>query len=126
MQQENILGAKFAHLETSRYKIQAQLMNCCDLSSQESTAVALLGKIPDEYRELAAVLQSEIKQLNILVKKLEAVNNHNNELIGFSLDYLSFIQAIYEGDVAGLYSNDGQPQEGKPYLPNKNLLDQRI
>lgn len=126
IQEESLLAAGFSRLEASRYRLQQQLTDFYDMPQQEATATAIIQKMQYHDQESAFRLKEKIQQLQAVVGRLKEVNRHNHELIGFSLDYLDFLQSMFEGDVAGVYSYDGQPAEGRTYRPGKKLLDQRV
>ncbi len=126
MKNESSLAEKFKRLEQGRFKIQQQLAKYYQMHLSESNALNLIKNISAQNKDMASELNLEIQQLHSAVKNLAEINKHNQELIGFSLDYLSFLQTAFEGDVAGVYSYDGQPADGRSFFPKKNLLDHRV
>jgi flagellar biosynthesis/type III secretory pathway chaperone len=126
MQREGYLASEFGRLEADRYRIQQQLADLYQVPQTDATAAAIILKIQNSDRELALSLQEKIKQLQTVVEQLKEINRHNNDLIGFTLDYLDFVQSMLEGDVAGVYSDDGRPAEEQTFRMGKKILDHRI
>ena len=125
IQKESRAVSKLNRLEAGRFDIQEQLTGFYNMQ-RSATAAALVSTIQNDDPNFALRLLEGVKQLQTAVNKLNEINRHNDEMIGYSLDYLNFLQSVVEGDVAGVYSDDGQPEEGRAYLPGKKLLDQRI
>ncbi|MDR1616188.1 MAG: flagellar protein FlgN [Syntrophomonadaceae bacterium] len=126
LNEENALIADFNRLESGRYQIQEQLASFYNMTASAATATGLTPKIKSDYNKLAADLEEVITQLNKAVTRLREVNRHNDELVGFSLDYLDYLRTIYEGDVAGVYSCNGQPTDGRTYLNGLKMLDWKV
>ena len=126
IQKEGHTISKFNRLETGRYEIQEQLAGFYNLQPPEATAQALIDKIQMDDKELAQRLKDSTYEMQAAVNKLKEINNHNNQLIGFSIDYMEFLQSLFEGEVAGVYTYEGQPEEERVYLPGKKILDHRV
>jgi hypothetical protein len=75
-----------------------------------------------EYPQLQGEFEETINRLSYNLTRLKAINNHNNELIEQSLQYIETIQAILNGDIAGTYSDKGRPVDEKKGR-RVNLLD---
>jgi hypothetical protein len=57
---------------------------------------------------------------------LKAINSHNHELIDQSLVFIGEIQSLFNGDVAGIYSDKGLQSDEFESRPRLNLLDKKI
>ncbi|MDR1160548.1 MAG: flagellar protein FlgN [Syntrophomonadaceae bacterium] len=126
LNEENALIAAFNRFENGRYQIQGQLASFYNMTAEAATAAELTKRIKQDYNKLAIDLDEVIKQLNQAVTRLREVNRHNDELVGFSLDSLDYLRTIYEGDVAGVYSCNGQPTDGRTYSTGVKMLDWKV
>jgi flagellar biosynthesis/type III secretory pathway chaperone len=118
IQEEAGLVANLENLENQRFKLQQQL------GVQESTALELLEWAGQECLPLQGELEEAINRLGYNLTRLKAINNHNNELIEQSLQYIENVQAMLNGDIAGTYSDKGNPVDEKSGR-QINLLDTR-
>ncbi|MGB4303378.1 MAG: flagellar protein FlgN [Syntrophomonadaceae bacterium] len=118
IQEEAGLVAQLEKLENQRYKLQQKL----DLPG--SAAKELVEWVEQEYPLLKEEFEEAVNRLGFNLARLKAINNHNNELIEQSLQYIETIQAILNGDIAGTYSDKGRPVDEKKGH-RVNLLDTR-
>lgn len=118
IQKESLLVANLEKLEDQRYKLQQQF------SVHGSTAGELVEWTGQEYPQLKQEFEEAINRLVFNLARLRAINNHNNELIEQSLQYIETMQAMLNGDVAGTYSDKGSPVDEKSGR-RINLLDTR-
>lgn len=125
IRKEGILVNNLTRLETARYKLQETLASYFKLMPEDLSASVLLTKVQSEYEEFYEELEKELNELSYQLTRLKAINNHNNELIEQSLDYIDVMQSLLEGDVAGTYSAQGEQTEDPP-RPRVSLLDKKV
>lgn len=118
IQKESLLVSHLERLENQRYQLQQQL------SAHGSGADELVEWTGREYPLLKEEFEEAINRLGFNLARLKVINNHNNELIEQSLQYIETIQAILNGDIAGTYSDKGRPVDEKKGH-RVNLLDTR-
>lgn len=118
IQKESLLVSSLEKLENQRYNLQRQF------SDHGSTAEELVKWTGQEYPLLKQEFEEAINRLGFNLARLKAINNHNNELIEQSLQYIETMQAMLNGDIAGTYSDKGSPVDEKSGR-QINLLDTR-
>lgn len=118
IQKEAGLVSNLEKLENQRYKLQQKF------NLPESTARELVEWVGQEYPQIQGEFEETVNRLGYNLARLKAINNHNNELIEQSLQYIESIQAVINGDVAGTYSHKGNPVDEKSGR-QINLLDTR-
>lgn len=118
IQKEAGLVANLEKLENQRHKLQQQLR------MPGSTARELVEWVRQGYPQVKGEFEETVNRLGYNLARLKAINNHNNELIEQSLNYIESIQAVLNGDVAGTYSDKGNPVDEKSGR-QINLLDTR-
>jgi len=118
IQKEAGLAANLEKLESQRYQLQQKF------GLHGSTANELVEWVGQEYPQIKGKFEETVNRLSYNLGRLKAINNHNNELIEQSLQYIESIQAILNGDVAGTYSDKGNLVDEKSGR-QVNLLDTR-
>jgi flagellar biosynthesis/type III secretory pathway chaperone len=118
IQKEAGLVTNLEKLESQRFKLQQQL------DVHDCTALEMVEWAGREYPQLQGEFEETINRLSYNLTRLKAINNHNNELIEQSLQYIESVQAILNGDIAGTYSDKGSPVDEKSGR-QINLLDTR-
>jgi len=118
IQKEAGLVTNLEKLESQRFKLQQQL------GVHDCTALEMVEWAGREYPQLQGEFEETINRLSYNLTRLKAINNHNNELIEQSLQYIESVQAILNGDIAGTYSDKGSLVDEKSGR-QINLLDTR-
>lgn len=126
IRKEGIIVNNLTRAEQLRYDEQKRLARVLELRPEELTASVLLAKVNEKYSMLHPELNKELNDLTHQLSQLKAINTHNNELIGQSLDYIDEMQALLSGDIAGTYSSYGEQEDEETSRPRMNLLDKKV
>lgn len=122
---EGIVTSNLEKIEGARFKLQEQIARGWKVKAEELSAREILQRVRESYPSSFTELEEAINRLDYNLTRLKAINNHNNELIEQSLDYIKVIETVLDGDVAGTYSNEGR-QAAEAAYHNKNLLDKKV
>lgn len=123
IQKEGILISTLEKLEGARFKLQQEISSGWAAEGTVS-AGQLLAQVKQNLPHLSPEMETVLHRLSFNLARLKAINDHNNELIEHSLQYIQTLQAVMNGDVAGTYSDKGRPaDEGTGR--RVNLLDTR-
>lgn len=125
MQQENFLVSKLEKLEKERFPLQQGLAENWGVNVADLSASLILEKAKDINLILYKELEEKLEYLDLYMTHLRAVNQENNELINHSLDYISEMQAMFDGDGAGIYSQKGEQEDKDKSRPRLNLIDKK-
>ncbi|MEN6326730.1 MAG: flagellar protein FlgN [Syntrophomonas sp.] len=126
IRKEGTVISNLDRVEGARFKLQGELANKWGVNLKEFNAPGILEKVKKAYPEIYSRLDEAISRLDYNMVRLKALNSHNNDLINQSLDYISEIESILGGDVAGTYSQKGQQTDEAQARPRLNLLDKKI
>lgn len=126
LRQEATIVSNLTRLEGSRFKLQISLAETWGIAVADLTAATLVEKLQPEHPELAAKLAEEINHLDYNLTRLKAINKHNDELIEQALEYIDNMQVLIDGDIAGIYSSQGERSDETPSRPRLNLLDKKV
>lgn len=126
IQKEGITVSNLDKMEGARFKLQEHLAIQLGFKAEEFSAKKLLAWVREGCPELYPALEEVINQLDYCLIRLKAINSHNNELIEQSLVFIGEIQSLFNGDVAGIYSDKGQQSDEFESRPRLNLLDKKI
>ena len=111
-------------LEEGRFKLQKQLADKWGLDITEISAREILKRVRQNQPAFFTDLEQAVNRLDFNLTRLRAINEHNNELLEDSLDYIGAIEASILGDKAGLYSSSGDQLDEK-ISHRKSLLDKK-
>ncbi|MGI5911531.1 MAG: flagellar protein FlgN [Syntrophomonadaceae bacterium] len=124
IKEEHICAAKLEKTEGDRFKLQVEIGRRWGIKGGGLMAEKILNKVKEESPSSFSALYAAISRLGYNLTRIKAINEHNNELIQQSLDYIKVVETMINGDTTGIYSNRGiQPNESK-YLAN--LLDKKV
>lgn len=123
---EGIVISNLEKLEGARFNLQEKLGNRWKVRKEEFSARKMLSLMVDSYPELHKELEQIIGRLDYNIARLKAINSHNDELINQSLDYISLMESVLNGDVAGTYSNKGIQSDEEKTRPRINILDKKV
>ncbi len=126
IKQESLAINEFQGLEENRFKLQQQLADGWKMDIKDISAREILKRVEEDQPALFDSLQQSVNRLDFNLIRLKAINEHNNELLEESLDYIGAMEAAILGDKAGLYSNSGDQLDEKNILSRKNLLDKKV
>lgn len=126
IKKEGIVISNLDRVEDARFKLQGQLASKWGMGLKECNASEILAKVKESYPDVYEQLEEVVTRLDYNMVRLKALNNHNNELINQSLDYISLMESMLSGDVAGTYSQKGQQTDESDARPRLNLLDKKI
>ncbi|KUG02333.1 hypothetical protein ASZ90_020286 [hydrocarbon metagenome] len=111
-------------LEEGRFRLQNQLADKWGLDITEISAREILKRVRQNQPAFFTDLEQAVNRLDFNLTRLRAINEHNNELLEDSLDYIGAIEASILGDKAGLYSSSGDQLDEK-IINRKSLLDKK-
>ncbi len=126
IRKEGTVISNLDRVEGARFKLQGQLAANWGVKLSEFNAPEILAKVKKAYPEIYSRLEEAISRLDYNMVRLKALNSHNNELINQSLDFISVMESMLGGDVAGTYSRKGQQTDETQARPRLNLLDKKI
>ncbi len=126
IQKEGITVSNLDKMEGARFKLQENLAVQLGFKAEEFSAKKLLAWVREGCPELYPALEEVINQLDYCLIRLKAINSHNHELIDQSLVFIGEIQSLFNGDVAGIYSDKGLQSDEFESRPRLNLLDKKI
>lgn len=126
VQKEGIVVSGLQRAEDARFKLQRELARIWEISPEELTATVLIARLNQEKSSLAGEAEQVMRELNKTAKQLQAINRENQELTNYALDYLDYLLASVQGDVAGIYSENGREAEERPLRPARQLLDRTV
>lgn len=126
IRKEGIMISNLDRVEGARFKLQGELASNWGVGLKEFNALEILAKVKDSYPDIYGQLEEVIGRLDYNMVRLKALNMHNNELINQSLDYISGMESMLSGDVAGTYSQKGLQTDESESRPRLKLLDKKI
>lgn len=126
IQKEGITVSNLDKMEGARFKLQENLAVQLGFKAEEFSAKKLLAWVREGCPELYPALEEVINQLDYCLIRLKAINSHNHELIDQSLVFIGEIQSLFNGDIAGIYSDKGLQSDESDFRPRLNLLDKKI
>ncbi len=113
-------------LEEGRFKLQQQLAGRWAMDLKDISAGEILARVRQNQPAFFGQLEQAINRLDFNLTRLRAINEHNNELLEDSLDYIGAIERSLLGDKAGLYSSSGDQLEEHSAANRQRLLDKKI
>ncbi len=113
-------------LEEGRFKLQKQLADNWGRDLNDFSAREILNTVRQNQPAFFNDLEQAINRLDFNLTRLRAINEHNNELLEDSLDYIGAIEASILGDKAGIYSSSGDQVDDKSAIKRKTLLDKKV
>lgn len=126
IRKEGTIVSNLTKAEGVRFKLQEGLAASWGMSVADLSAANLIERLQAKDQELAGKIAEVINTLEYNLTRLKAINKHNDELIEQALEYIDNLQVLYEGDVAGTYSSQGEKSDEAPSRPTLNLLDKRV
>lgn len=123
---EGTMVSNLNRAEGVRFKLQENLAASWGMRVADLSAMVLIEKLQAQAPELAGKAAEVVKALEYNLSRLKAINKHNDELIEEALKYIDNMQVLFEGDVAGTYSSQGEQSDEAPSRPTLNLLDKRV
>ncbi|MDD2510713.1 MAG: flagellar protein FlgN [Syntrophomonas sp.] len=126
IQKEGITVSNLDKMEGARFKLQEELTRQLGIKLEEFSARKLLTWVREARPEIYPALEEVVNQLDYGLIRLKAINSHNNELIDQSLVFIGEIRSLFNGDVAGIYSDKGLQSDESDFRPRLNLLDKKI
>lgn len=114
------------NLEEGRFSVQQEIASLWGKNVHEFAARELLEQVAQEYPAYRKDLEMAINRLDFNLTRLRAINSHNNDLLEHSLSYIEGLEAVINGDKAGIYSRTGQEKDETDAVRRKSLLDTRI
>lgn len=124
IQKEGIVHSRLARAEGARFKFQQELARKWEMPVEVVNSALLSSRARTDFPDLAAEMEQNLRSLGTAVNQLQNINQENRELTGYALEYIDYLWAMLEGDVAGIYSSDGVQAEER--LPGSKLLDRKI
>ena len=122
MPQENKLVADLDKLENVRFDLQKKLQSAWEID----TVDRILEKARADYPDLYNGLDKVVQDLSHSLKRLKFINDHNDELIQQSLEYIANMRFILTGGTAGTYTDKGQGTEEEVMPRPVKLVDKRV
>lgn len=126
IQREGIILTNLERLEGARFKLQQDLAKKWDVPVGELVASEMLGRVKDQHNSYLAELSQGIEQLDYNLTRLKAINANNHGLLEQSLEFIATMETMFEGDVAGTYSDSGDQIDESVLRKNRNLLDKKV
>lgn len=126
IRKEGIMVSSLDKLEDARFKLQEKLALKWGVETGELSAAVIIERAGREFPGVFAEVKEEIDNLNYNVTRLRIMNDHNNELISHSLDYIETIQSVINGDRLGVYSAGNTQLKEFSAVQRANLLDKKI
>jgi len=126
IRKEGIMVSSLDKLEDARFKLQEKLALKWGIKTGDLSAGVIIERAGREFPGVFAEVKEEIDNLNYNVTRLRIMNDHNNELISHSLDYIETVQSIINGDRPGIYSDRSMQSKGISAVQRANLLDKKI
>lgn len=126
IRREGTLVSNLDKVEGARFKIQGELASRQGIGLKEFNAPEILVLVRENYPAVYSQLEEVISRLDYNMVRLKALNSHNNDLINQSLDHISVMESMLNGDVAGTYSSQGLQTDEREARPRLNLLDKKI
>lgn len=123
---EGIIISELEKKEDARFRLQQQINAHPDFKGQEVSASILLQQVQQTYADYYPDMEQAVSRLDFNMTRLKAQNAQNSELIEQSLDYLAALEAVINGDVAGIYSRKGQQMDQNILRARLNLLDKKV
>jgi len=124
LRQEGTIVFNLEQIEAARFVLQKQISEKWGIKAEELTTREILSRAEKEYPSCYHDLKNAINHLDYNLTRIKAINNHNQELIEQSLDYIKTVEALLKGDIPGTYSSQGVQNDETKYL--KNLLDKKV
>jgi len=126
IRKESLVLTNLDKQEGARFKLQQDISAAWGLKPAEMAAARLLKAVAEKYPELYPNMQAAINRLDYNLARLQAINAHNHELLEQSLDFISMVESMVNGDVAGVYSHQGLSVDERPGRVKNNLLDKKV
>jgi hypothetical protein len=126
VQKEGIIVSGLQRAEDARFKLQKKMAQAWGLPAGELTATFLSARLRREESSLVSDSEQALRGLDDAARQLQAINKDNNELVNYALDYLDYLLAMLQGDVAGIYSENGREAEERSFRPASQLLDRIV
>ncbi|CFX12354.1 FlgN-like domain [Syntrophomonas zehnderi OL-4] len=126
VQKEGALVAALERLEANRFKTQQNLAQTLEMPAEELTASVLLEKAAAYFPQWQAELNDEVERMQQAIFKLRGINAENHELIGLSLDYIDSIQALFNDEGTGTYSENGKQQDDNQNRSLNRVIDKKV
>lgn len=126
VQKEGIVVSGLQRAEDARFKLQSKLAQAWDVQAKELTATVLISRLRMENSSLARESEQALLGLNNAARQLQEINKGNNDLTNYALDYLDYLMAMMQGDVAGTYSENGLEAEERSFRLTSKLLDRTV
>ncbi len=126
VQKEGIIVSTLEKLEGARFNLQRMLAQAWDMPVQELLVSTMLEKVAASFPQWQDELREETERMRQTVAVLQGINTENNELINLSLDYIENMQALFNDDRAGTYSDKGLQSEDKTNPSMNRIIDKKI
>jgi len=126
IRREGIMVSNLDKLEGARFKLQEKLALKWGVETKELSAAVILSRVRREFPGLFAEIKEQISCLDYNITRLKIINDHNNELINHSLDYIEAIQSVINGDRTGVYSDKSTQLKELSAVQRVNLVDKKI
>ncbi|HWP95340.1 MAG TPA: flagellar protein FlgN [Syntrophomonadaceae bacterium] len=126
VQKEGIVVSGLQRAEDARFKLQGELAQTWDILPEDLTATVLTTRLQMEEFSAASDAEQALLELNKAAKQLQSINKDNQELTNYALDYLDYLLTMMQGDVAGIYSENGREAEERSFRPARQLLDRIV
>ncbi|NLW90817.1 MAG: flagellar protein FlgN [Syntrophomonadaceae bacterium] len=126
IQREGIVLTNLERLEGARFKLQQELAKKWGLPIGELVATEMLKIVKEQHGNYYTELSQSIEQLDYNLTRLKAITQNNHGLLEQSLEFISTMESMIEGDVAGTYSDSGDKIDESLLRVNRNLLDKKI
>lgn len=126
VQKEGIIVSTLEKLEGARFKLQETLAQSWNMPVEGLVANMVLKKVIEVFPEWQDELKEEIERMQQTINKLRDINTENNELINLSLDYIENMQALFEDDRAGIYSDKGMQSEEMYNSSINRIIDKKV
>ncbi|MDD3024417.1 MAG: flagellar protein FlgN [Syntrophomonadaceae bacterium] len=126
IRKEGIMISNLDRVEGARFKLQGKMASNWGVDIKEFNALEIMAEVKISYSALYGELEEALSRLDYNMVRLKALNTHNNELINQSLDYISVMESMLSGDVAGTYSQKGLQTDESDARPRLKFLDKKI
>ncbi len=126
IQKEGIVLSNLDKQEGARFKLQQEISAAWGLKPEELAAAQLLRLVGQKYPEIYKDMQESIGRLDYNLTRLKAINSHNHNLLEQSLEFISTMESMINGDVTGVYSDRGTSVDERLDRVKNNLLDKKV
>lgn len=126
IQREGIVLTNLERLEGARFKLQQELAKKWGLPIGELVATEMLKLVKEQFGNYYSELSQSIDQLDYNLTRLKAITQNNHGLLEQSLEFITTMESMIEGDVAGTYSGNGDNIDETLLRVNRNLLDKKV